>query len=422
VPRFWKKLACACAAMTTVTGIAVVSGSVAGASSSPQAWALQYTGGKAGPATSSTPVTVGVLEPEGVAAGSFSGYGAIVQAAQSYIDKQLGGVDGHPIKLDVCLATDSQDAQTCGEQFANNPAIKFTIGGIDFFDDTSFYSALQSKGIPVITPLGITPASLTSTNSVVYGPSLPSYYPAFASYINDHGLAKKKIAVLYANNSPGLASEAIVKQAFGAAGITNVTYAAVPYSGTAPQYTSAVQAAGATSASAIVELYGDTVCVSVANALKSLGGAPSGQLLLVTNGCMDQLVFKSFGGHLPTNWRVLNFGNSPFVPGTSTGVNSYRAAAAKYAPKADWGTPASLVFANIITADKIANQVGYANITPASMYKAETAFTGVPMMVPGPQQCGFMKTTAAVCGNEVAVDWYTGGGKYTESITTVGSL
>jgi branched-chain amino acid transport system substrate-binding protein len=407
--------------MTTVLGVALATGSVAGASTSPQSWAVQFTGGTAGAATKSGPVTVGVEEPEGVAAGSFAGYGSIVRAAQSYIDKQLGGVGGHPIVLDTCLAATSQDAQTCGEQFANNPKISFVVNGINFFDDTPFFTALQSKGIPIITPLGITSASLTSANSIVYGPSIPNYYPAFAEYVVQHGLSKGPLSVLYANNQSGLASLGIIKQAFTAAGITGATYAPVPYNGTAPQYTSAVQAAGATKAKAIVELFGDTVCISVQNALKALGGAPSGQQQLVTNGCLDSLVLKSFGGHLPTSWRVFNFGNSPYVPGVSTGVNSYLAAAKKYAPTADAGTPASLVFANIITADKIANQVGYANITPAAMYKAEAAFTSVPMMIPGPQKCGFIKTTPAVCGNEVAVDSYNGK-KYVESIITVGQL
>jgi branched-chain amino acid transport system substrate-binding protein len=415
------KFACACAAMTAVMGVGIATGSVAGASTSPQAWAVSYTGGTAGAATKSGPVTVGVLEPEGVAAGSFAGYGALVRAAQSYINKQLGGVGGHPMVLDTCLAATSQDAQTCGEKFANDSSIKFTVNGINFFDDTSFFTALAGKGIPVITPLGITAASLSSTNSVVYGPSIPNYYPAFAEYIVQNGLKAAPISVLYSNNQSGLASLGIAKQSFAAAGITNATYAPVPYNGTAPQYVSAVQASGATKAKAVLELFGDTVCISVQNAFKSLGGVPAGQQALVTNGCMDSLVFKAFGGHIPTSWRVFNFGNSPLVPGVATGVNSFRAAAAKYAPTADPTTPASLVFANIVTADKIANEVGYANITPAAMYKAEAAFTSVPMMIPGPQKCGFIKTTPAVCGNEVAVDRYQGG-KYKESVITVGQL
>ena len=172
------------------------------------------------------------------------------------------------------------------------------------------------------------------------------------------------------------ATVAAMQQAFSKAGATGlVTSATVAASAPATAYVSAVQAAKASTAKALIVLGLDTTCIGTAGALKSLGASP--KAIVVDNGCMDQTVLQHYGGKLPTNWVVFNFGNSPYVPGESTGVNSYLAAMKQYAPSVtNIGTTSSLTFGTIMTADKIANSVGYANITPTSMSKAAKAFTG----------------------------------------------
>ena len=234
-----------------------------------------------------------------------------------------------------------------------------------------------------------------------------------------NGDTNKPISVIYGDNSGGQATVALLKPLLAASHITNVTYVAAPNDGTAPQYTSAIQAAGATHAQVVMMLSPDTVCVGVGAALKSLGVNP--QAVLVTNGCLDKLVTSHYGGHLPSTWRVFNFGNSPYVAGLDTGVDSYLAAMKAYAPTVDPGTPAYLMFGSIISAARVLNKIGYANATPATILKGLLDFTGPAMMEPGPMKCGYIKSTPSVCGNEVAVDRWAGG-KYSESIVTVGAL
>ena len=172
-------------ASTSFGALVTLSSGAQASTTSTQKWAVQYVGGIAGPAKSNlSPLTIGVIQPVGVSAGSYPGLGATIQAAGKYVNKQLGGIDGHPLKLDICPVTDSQDGQSCGEQFANNPKIVAVENGVNIFDDTSLLQALAAKPLPVFLPLSITAAELQATNAANYGPGIPAYYPAFVQYLD----------------------------------------------------------------------------------------------------------------------------------------------------------------------------------------------------------------------------------------------
>jgi branched-chain amino acid transport system substrate-binding protein len=423
--KSWRSLACVGTALSVLGAVGILgpaaTAATATVATSSQAWAVQYTGGTAGAAKSSeSPLTVGVIEPVGAQAGAYPGGPAIVKAAGSYVNDQLGGVGGHPIKLSICDVTDSQDAQTCGEQFANNPKIGIVVNGDLVIDDTAELSALASASVPVILPLDITSGELGATNAANYGPSLTNFYPAFAEYLVQQGDAQKSISVLLPNNTAGVGTEGLLKQDFAADHITNVAYTPIPLDGTAPQYTSAIQAVNGAHASVVFDLADDVACVDGQEALKTLG-ASANQPFLATSGCMDSLAFSHYSGHLPSNWRIFNFGNSPLVPGVATGVDSYVAAMKKFAPGVNPSVPTSSQFASIITADKLLNQVGFSHVTRSSMMQAMKAFTGPAMMEPGTFKCGYQKSSPSVCGNTVAIDRWAGS-KWVESIVKVGTL
>ena len=152
--------------------------------------------------------------------------------------------------------------------------------------------------------------------------------------------------------------------------------------------------------------------------MQSLGISLTSQKIISTNACLDGLILSHFGGHLPTNWRIFNFGDSYLVPSLKDGVASYLAAV-KNLPKADVGTSAALMFGDIITMDKIANSVGFSHLTSATLLKAMRAFNGPAFMEPGTLQCGYSATAPSGCGNQVPVDQWTGT-KWSESIVQVG--
>src|SRR5690242_505896 len=63
------------------------------------------------------PVVVGVLAPmDGATAYPQTGYGA--QAAERYVNEKLGGINGRPLKIDLCAGDGSPEtAVNCANQF-----------------------------------------------------------------------------------------------------------------------------------------------------------------------------------------------------------------------------------------------------------------------------------------------------------------
>jgi branched-chain amino acid transport system substrate-binding protein len=409
-----------------VAAVAVIGASLwiettAGASqSATTSWAVKYTGGSAGHANASlTPVIIGATVQIGPAA---TGPGAIptIHAAQSYINRDLGGIGGHPVQFDICQIQVAQDAQSCGQKFANDPSVKLVVNGNINTDDSSMLTALAAVNKPVLLSVAINPGELAATKAFNYGPGVPNVYASMGPYIAKQlGKAGGEVSVL-SLNVPAIAPVvAALKASLTGAGVKDVTYVSVPLDGTAPEYASAIQAADASQAKAFVINGVDTTCVAAGDALKSLGATP--QVLVTENGCMDKLVLQHYGGTLPESWRIFNFGNSPYIKSSTTGVDSYLAAMKEYAPTTDAYTDNSLQFGELLTADRIANSIGYSKLTSAAFMKAARAFTGPAFMEPGPVHCGYSSSYPSVCGNKIPVDRYTGT-KYTESIAQFGSL
>ena len=128
---------------------------------------LSYTGGTAGPANSSlTPVTVGWLNEQGDAnpPGLLATNGA--QMAVSYINKELGGVDGHPLKLDTCFTTTEEQGTTCANQFLADKSLPLIATGGVVVGAQSFFNTVAGK-IPVIDGVAVTPFDATQKNVVI---------------------------------------------------------------------------------------------------------------------------------------------------------------------------------------------------------------------------------------------------------------
>jgi branched-chain amino acid transport system substrate-binding protein len=99
--------ALACAAAVAVTATACGSEESADA-----------TGGLTG-----EPVLIGVQAPmEGPAAYPQTGYGA--QAAEKYINEELGGIGGRPVKIQLCAGDNSPEtAINCANEFVSSNVV-----------------------------------------------------------------------------------------------------------------------------------------------------------------------------------------------------------------------------------------------------------------------------------------------------------
>ncbi|MCE3554863.1 ABC transporter substrate-binding protein [Pseudonocardia sp. RS11V-5] len=101
---------------------------------------------------SGQPVTIGVQAPmEGATAYPQTGYGA--QAAERYVNEKLGGINGRPVKIQLCAGDGSPEtAVNCANQF-----VQSNVAAVFDAYDASIGSAvpvLTSAKIPIIGELG----------------------------------------------------------------------------------------------------------------------------------------------------------------------------------------------------------------------------------------------------------------------------
>ena len=103
---------------------------------------------------SGEPVLVGVLAPmDGATAYPQTGYG--VEAAERYINAKLGGINGRPVKIDLCAGDGSPEtALNCANQFVTENVVAV----FDAYDGSvgGAVPVLTAARIPIIGELGAT--------------------------------------------------------------------------------------------------------------------------------------------------------------------------------------------------------------------------------------------------------------------------
>jgi len=365
---------------------------------------LTYTGGKAGKAdTSLPPVTIGYVNQQGgpFAVGLHATDGA--EMAVKYINAELGGVDGHPLALETCFIASAEEEGTgCAQKFLANKSIDtIAMGGV-VIGVQSFYATLGGK-LPVfegVAPLPI--AGAQHNTAVLFGDAIHVLGP-MGTYARDVLHAKTGV-VLYPNTStdtPGaLADEAALKAA-------GLTVKMGPYPPNATDLTGVLASTGAASADIVIPNVDASACVNMAKALLQQG-ITDAKKIVSPPLCLNGQVAAGLGGDFP-KWTYL-IASSLFGDTTDPGMIEYMKLAQTYSTPANAPDPWNIVdFGEIMTVDKILNEVGYANLSPDKILAAVKAFTG-PQALGAPQlACGKYTNAPGICNDRS--QFFTYGGK-----------
>jgi branched-chain amino acid transport system substrate-binding protein len=392
------------AASAPATGSTPISGSTTDTGVSNY---LTYVGGKAGAANNALPpVTIGYMNEQGDAnpPGELSTNGA--QMAVSYINAQLGGVDGHPLKLDTCFTTTEAQGGTCADQFLADKSLPLVATGGVATGAQTFFNTIDGK-IPVIDGVAVTPFDATQKNVVIlFGDSTHVLGPmgTYASQV----LHAKTASVIYpetAGITPGaLAIEAGLK----AAGVS-VTMAPYPVSDT--NLTSVLVAAHASTADMVVPYADATDCVNLAKALTQQGITDAKKIVSAPL-CLSATVSQGLGDFPKWTYSIAS---SLFGDTTDPGMPAYMAVTAKYTTAADAPDPWEIVnFGEILTIDKLLNQIGYANITQSAVLSAAKAFKGPQALGAPSLDCGQFAAAPAVCNDQAQFFEYNGKNSWTK--------
>lgn len=118
------------------------------------------------PAAAKTPFLVGWVNSTGGPV-TFPAMDDAAQAAVQQINA-TGGINGHQVQMIACgVDAGPEKAQACGQQFANNPAVKMVLTGYGL-NLGPLYAELSRVAMPTLQALDIYPADYAAPNAVTY--------------------------------------------------------------------------------------------------------------------------------------------------------------------------------------------------------------------------------------------------------------
>jgi len=375
-------------------------------------WALQYTGGKAGPADQSqSPITVGYVNQEG----GTPAYPEATQgfdAAIKYVNEQLGGVQGHPLVLEKCAVQTEEDGQKCGTQLVNDPKVAVVVTGALANGNQSLFSVLSGKK-PIFISNPITTPDFLTTGAYAFTPGSPGVVEGMAVFIAKNLQNVKKVAVVYSSNPAGtVAFTQLFKPPLAKLGITDVIGVPVADTATATDLAPALQSAGADKADVVAPIVTVQGCIATYDALQSLGIKPQ----VVTTGlCFGTPMTKHLQDlgskdQVPNGWYFGGYGYSYFIPNEPSGMNTYLATVKKYEPAdVEYTGFAGPTWSTVMTLVQFMNKIGADKVTSDTLTAAAKAFTGPQALVVGPMACGTIPVFKTLCGQQMGMQQYKDG-------------
>lgn len=365
---------------------------------------LTYTGGTSGAANKSlSPVTIGFVNDQGGVVNSYPYVSDGVQAAVTYVNDYLGGVDGHPLQVSSCyIATAEEEGRTCGLQMVDNSKIPLVIFGSVSTGDQSFI-AIDNGKTPVIEANALGFADPTAKNFYIYDGSSFTSLGGAAAYVKMAHL--KTVAVVYPSSSATAGAAEAIESSLKAAG---ATVKEVGYDPTSTDITAAMVAAGASTADLVVPVAATTSqCVASAKALDSLGVTGS-KVLTFSSVCFTNAVASAVGS--TPDWLLSSSQALPTIT-TEPDIEAYDADIEKVGVSAATAEQfdTSTGWADVMTAVKFLNAAGGASATATTVAAQAKAFTGPMALGNATDNCGVNPQQAALCGDQIRIFQYLGG-------------
>ncbi len=368
-------------------------------------WALDYTGGTHEAAAGGT-VKIGYVSSEAF----FPSSGQAVKDAATFINAELGGIQGSQIEIVTCDISTPDAGGTCGAEFANDDEINLVIMGPTLVGNSSFYQSTGGNtSVMITTPLDIADYGTPSATSY-YGGALGAAVGG-ALFVGS-ALKPSTAAIVLTNDAAGQSGASILVPTLEQFGVEVNTVFVEPTS-TSPEIASALTASGADTADVLVLGLFDTGCIAAYDALQSLGLNPP---VVTTGACWSipmQEHMKNIGADtlVPEGWYFTNGGYNPFTPSLESGDKTILTKLEEYgdiSTQFDVGVQSG--FATLLSATAILNQVG-AGQDFATTEGAIRTFTG-----PAPQAAGNVNCNPeypvfkAICSSKASVHQFTADG------------
>jgi branched-chain amino acid transport system substrate-binding protein len=328
------------------------------------------------------------------------------QWAVNYINKYLGGVDGHPLQLSVCTIKNSEsEGAACADQFLNDKKVVGLAYGSTVVGANTINSIVAGKK-PLIIPLSFNPSDTTSKNTYILFPTGTLAFNTVGTFVSKV-LHAKTMVVLY----PDQAGEAGLASAIkdGAVGVKTKVVAFNPVT---KNLLGAMTAAGAAKADVVVgsALTDPGNCLAFAKAASQLGINAS--KLLTFTDCLVPSVRKQFpgGDYLKSWYQIAEAGDNLVL--NADGKN-FLAALTAFKLQSHLTDPFYVAyFSGFLTIDKWLNAIGYSKVSPQTLAAQAKAFKGPLIHGPAVIQCDKYSKLPNACADGAYFFKYLGNNKY----------
>ena len=272
-------------------------------------------------AASGTPVLFGMVNLATNPAVNFPELQSAVEATVKYVNAYKGGINGHPIKVDVC-PTDGQPATTakCANKLVAEKPVAI-LGGADIAGAAAFPIYQRAK-LAYIGGANITPAENTAPNSVIFNDMAQSDNVGLGTYAVEKLGAKKVSIIPVGDNQGKFQAASYIAPGVAAKGGQSKTFPLPPSQADA----SPVVASALNYKPDAIILESPSQCVALLNALKSLGNTKP---VLSIDPCSAPNVIQATNGAAE---NMYYFSSYQLYEGDTADAKLARAIVAKYAP------------------------------------------------------------------------------------------
>lgn len=316
------------------------------------------------------PIKVGFMIP-GVGTGVVFPYATdAAKAAVSYINDELGGVEGRPIDLIACESegTPESDAKCAQDVMREKPLV---LNLAEVFNMAGVYRAQEAAGVPIIGAIPTTPPDYTAKNTVWLSAGTPGYLSTHGKWVADH-LKPKKVAFVY-DNPAAAAGLKLMAADIEASGATVSSHLVDPKES---DWLSVWKSVESDDPDLVFGLIGaESTCIGIAKARKT---QRSDVLVHATPTCIGDSVFKATGDAMD-GWYIGYANHELETPEPSEEFKIYKRLIDEKAggkQDADSNTTFSTIMTTYDILKRVAQEDGVDNITSEAIYKKATSEPG----------------------------------------------
>jgi branched-chain amino acid transport system substrate-binding protein len=370
-----------------------------------------YVGGHGKANSKLAPVVIGFINGQGGPPNfNFPQATQVIEAGVRMVNAELGGVHGHPVKLNECfIAQAEEEGVRCGQQMANDRNVKVILYGAVVVGNQSIYATLKGSK-PIVGGVTANPVDPTAKNAYFLNGSQTSVLGPFGTYTKRF-LPKVKTATIVYPNQPGADSAAKALEVGMKKVGVKVNLIATPQLATdliGP-------ATQASTADMVIPALGFTDCVPFARALDQIHYSKP---VLSTPLCTFIPPAAYAGGDLP-KW-IYGIAQANVHYGPDKEAKLFLKKGIQYGTTAGPMTNvfAGLAWEELLATVKIMNTIPYNKLSAATVSAGYKSFRG-PLVMGAPDvACGKVAPTEpAVCGNETQFYTYAGKGVWKPAST-----